>query len=302
MVARTGTVTAVYMTFGVVSLITAYVKFSSSMRKRQRRAVEEMERDETDLVYLLIYPRWGLAPSLSPSCTCVETFLRLARIPYKVHITYNTSASPTGCLPCIIHKGKHVAEPSAIIRYLIKEFKVEMDASLNKKNRAVGMALGSMLEHETRFALYRTFTRDAAHYIIPYALCAVEASWPFFASILSRIKADFFCSSSLVRLNLTKEQHEEEYLQDLEAIEGVIGGKPFLFGSKPTSYDCAVYAALLPVITLRESRYISLPFAFAAQNQVLSGYVRRMSFVAFPDLDELLRAEGHTTGSTSRTC
>ena len=45
-------------------------------------------------------PLWGL-PSISPHCTKLETWLRIADIPYKVEITADFTTAPKGKIPFI---------------------------------------------------------------------------------------------------------------------------------------------------------------------------------------------------------
>ena len=60
-------------------------------------------------------PLWGL-PSISPHCTKLETWLRIADIPYKVEITADFNKAPKGKIPFIEYEGELIGDSTLIIR------------------------------------------------------------------------------------------------------------------------------------------------------------------------------------------
>ncbi|EPY15798.1 hypothetical protein STCU_11756 [Strigomonas culicis] len=73
-------------------------------------------------------------------------------------------------------------------------------------------------------------------------------------------------------------------------LETKLGDQDFLGGGAPCSYDCCVYATLLPLYRLAQAG-VALPdpgLRYIVASDRLRQYVRRMSAVAFPDLGDLL--------------
>nr|CCC92419.1 conserved hypothetical protein [Trypanosoma congolense IL3000] len=275
-------------TVGTALFVSACIRlFSTARRQRQVAVFCNAVCQDGDYVSLFIHPRWGLSPSISPSCTAVETFLRLAKIPYKAYVSCEDSLASSPLLPCIVYRGQCVAGTVSIIQHLMGVFQIEMDDELNGVQHAIGIALRSMLVCGSRFALRHTLSHQALIHTVPHAMSSLDASLTSVMHFFSWLKVDILSVGKLRRLNLLEDQYENSYMRDLEAVEALIGNKPYLFGSEPTSYDCVVYAMLLPIMRLREAIFVNEPFAFAAQSSVLRGYVQRMSGAAFNDLEQL---------------
>lgn len=88
------------------------------------RLVREAQRNaffrslEKDVVHLFMTPRWSHGPNPFAYCVKIETFLRLAKIPYVVHFTNDSTLSPNGKLPFIVHNGLKFTDSEFIMQYL----------------------------------------------------------------------------------------------------------------------------------------------------------------------------------------
>ena len=67
-------------------------------------------------IKLFQFPRMFAVPNLSPFCCKLETWLRIARIPYEVVDTPNPRAGPKGKLPFIEDAGRQPASASRRLR------------------------------------------------------------------------------------------------------------------------------------------------------------------------------------------
>ncbi|KEG15052.1 hypothetical protein DQ04_00201050 [Trypanosoma grayi] len=257
-----GTTTAVTAT-----LLRARIAYTRFMTRRLMMAMDDSEK-----VQLYIAPRSGAALCASMPCVAVETFLRLAKIPYDAHIIADPAVSPTGSLPCIRYKGNCVSNFSPIMDCLRSTFKIRLDTHIGKQEMAIGTALAATLNYSVRRACDRPQT--------VHVVAALQ-------QMLSKLQRTF----STWRYGVPDQsQSKWQLLLDFQAIEHIIGSKMYLLGSSPTSYDCAVYAALLPLVEVNETAHARDPFTYVAHSKVLTGYVRRMSHTVFPDLDDLVKA------------
>ena len=86
-----------------------------------------------------LFPRSKYAVSLSPFNIKLETWLRIAKVPYD--LKHTTKASPKGKSPWIIYNGQAIGDSALIIDFLTREFKVQLDAHLTPEQHAIGHAV-----------------------------------------------------------------------------------------------------------------------------------------------------------------
>ena len=103
--------------------------------------------DEEDQVkfYAIVPSPTVINPS--PPCLKLETWLRMAKIPYKSIYGFNPSTK--GKLPWIEYKGKAVADSYFCIQFLSKEFEVDLDEHLTAEQKGLATAFTVMLEENT---------------------------------------------------------------------------------------------------------------------------------------------------------
>lgn len=83
----------------------------------------------------------------SPPCLKLETFLRMAKIPFKKDLRLKMSRK--GKLPWIEYKGVAVADSNFCVRFLTKEFNVDLNEHLSTEQKAVAHCIQTMLEENT---------------------------------------------------------------------------------------------------------------------------------------------------------
>ena len=83
----------------------------------------------------------------SPPCLKLETFLRMAKIPYRND--YRLKFSKKGKMPWIEFNGQEIADSNFCIRFLNKEFKVDIDSHLSDAEKAIAHSVRTMLEENT---------------------------------------------------------------------------------------------------------------------------------------------------------
>jgi hypothetical protein len=91
-------------------------------------------------------PAWDV-PNLSPYCTKVETWLRMAGLEYEVANAIPPTA-PKGKLPYITDGDETVADSRLILEYLKRRYRVDLDAGLSSDERATSLAFQRMIEDE----------------------------------------------------------------------------------------------------------------------------------------------------------
>src|SRR5262245_13537351 len=112
-------------------------------------------------IRLFQFPRRFFVPNLSPFCSKLETWLRIADIPYDVVDTPNPRKSPKGKLPFIEDAGQQIGDTSHIIAHLKKTRGIDPDAHLSAAQQATALLVQLTLEEHYAFViLYTHFIRE----------------------------------------------------------------------------------------------------------------------------------------------
>src|ERR1051326_1653107 len=110
---------------------------------------------------------WG-TPNLSPSCTKLECYLRMAEVPYKPG-KFGIRKSPKGKIPFIQIDGAYMSDSQLIIeeleRRLVAEGKRSLDQGLAPRDAAVGRMVRRTLE-------------EALYFVVVYARWKTDEGYP----------------------------------------------------------------------------------------------------------------------------
>lgn len=229
------------------------------------------------------FPRMFSVPNLSPFCCKLETWLRIARIPYEVVDTPDPRKGPRGKLPFIEDAGVRITDTSIIIDHLVRTRGVDPDAHLSASQRATALLVQRTLEEHYAFVLVYTHlywegglkhtrTRfDAIPAIVrPFVARAVRGQ-------LQQI---------LWRQGLLRHSHEdivEFALRDWRAVLAVMSEGPFFFGDEATTIDATVFGTLASTVLTP----IDSPIRdFLRSQPGCLAYAERMQARYFPELVE----------------
>jgi glutathione S-transferase len=184
-------------------------------------------------------PVWGLV-DLSPFVMKVDTYLRLAGLPYKlVPFSMETiSASPKGKLPYIVDGGRVIADSSFIIEYCQHKHGNPLDAELTDSQRAIGHATVRMLEENLYWVLVAERWRDSTAAVDYYPILA-GAPADVLRTVVDTMLAELR-GHGMGRHTADEIAHIGSC--DLKALSATLGEKPFLLGASPSSYDASVYS------------------------------------------------------------
>lgn len=210
------------------------------------KSFTELHDKSDSVVHLYTFPANPLAPSLTPFGVRVETFLRIANIPYKKHYTTNISASPTRSLPLVVYKGEAIVDSHQIIEVLSEKFNVNLDEGLTDSELAIGKAIRAMVDYNILFALGRSLYIDDKHSIVmPYVAAGLGISPRLVFFLTQMLRRNYSKKlKDIGILSIPKEQYEQALLNNIKALEELLGDKLFFGGEKPTITDCAVFSCL----------------------------------------------------------
>jgi glutathione S-transferase len=226
---------------------------------------------------------WGI-PNLSQFCVKIETYLRMARLPYQIVNTLPLKA-PRGKLPYIEDNGKKIADSRLIIHYLKSTYGDPLDAHLSPEERNIAKAFQRLLEEHLYWVTMFTrwsysepnwqTNKQAIFGVMPPVLRDL-AAWAYRHRINSQIRGH----------GLGRHTPEEVFQlgkEDIDALAHFLGEKPYFMGDSPTSLDASAYGILVNTV--------GCPIESPAKDHALarkniSDYCYRMQSEFFPELSQ----------------
>ena len=229
------------------------------------------------------YRLWGL-PNASPFCMKVETYLRMAHIPYESKFVNNPQKSPKRKLPYIRMDGMLYPDSEIIIDVLKKRFGDVLDKDLTLEQKAIAELI------EIAFC-------ERLYWVAVYMRWQNDAGWEHLKKTmfgaLPTVSRLFI--PNLVRKNMLKEldfqgmgRHnlEEVLLLGIKTLNNlaiILGDNNYFLGDKPTSIDATAFAFLANIIWTP----LSDPFKRSVlQLPNIIDYSNRMWDEYYPDFEK----------------
>src|SRR5262249_56420139 len=186
-------------------------------------------------IKLFQFPPMFAIPNLSPFSCKLETWPRIARIPYEVVDTPDPRKGPKGKLPFIEDAGRRIGDTSLIVDYLAKTRGVDLDSNLDASQRGIALLVQRTLEEHYAFViLYTHFIRAdgwrhtrASFDSVPAIARALVARM-----VRGRMRQILWIQGVLRHSN---EGILESAVRDWRSRLTVMGGGPFFFANEPTA-------------------------------------------------------------------
>ena len=183
---------------------------------------------------------WGM-PDLSPFCAKLETYLRMAGWDYQL-APVDFRRAPKGKVPYVAIDGELLGDSQFIIETLEKRRTTALDASLTLEQRAQGHALRRMLDEGLYFVLVHERWSD-------------DTGWKLYRPVFGTVMpAPLRLILPLIRRSVRKSlkaqgtgRHSatevtQMGIADFNALSAVLGGRDYLLGNTPSTYDASAFA------------------------------------------------------------
>ena len=222
-------------------------------------------------------PAWG-TPDVSPFVVKLETYLRLAGIPYQTKVA-DPRKAPKRKIPYVVDDGVVLGDTRFIIEHLETKRGVSLDARLTPKDRAIATAFQSMLE-------------EHLYFVVLYERWQLEANWARYVPTMRQLLGGMGVPgpmtgivAGLARKGVLKAlqgqgtgRHSPPEVGRIgERIVGAlaeqIGDGPFFFGAEPATIDATAYAFALGLL---EAPFEGPARDAAVRKDNLKAYVARV--------------------------
>lgn len=230
-------------------------------------------------------PVWGL-PNVSPPCMKLETWFRMAGIPYEL-APLELARAPKGKVPYIIEEdGSRIGDSTLIIEYLTAKHGKDLDAVLTQEQRAISLAFRRMMKENLYWVIVYSRYKDEGNWV-RYRQMIMASSLRGVPEEQRRDIADAFRKVILDQLHghgMGRHTQEEAYsigIADLRAISDYLGDKPFFMGEQLTTVDATLYATLANIIEVPIACSVK---EFGQSRENLVRYCQRMGERFFPEM------------------
>lgn len=186
--------------------------------------------------------------SISPFCIKLETWLRLAGIPYQTRSADPRSA-PQGKVPYVSVNGALLGDSQLIIEHLTERRGVSLDASLSEVQRAWGHTLRKTAENSLYFHIVhaRWLTADGFAVYRP----VIGGLMPAPARLIGPYLIRRMVRQQLHGQGLGRYDDADRTVlaaADADALQIALSEAPFALGDAPHSVDASLYAMLVSIL------------------------------------------------------
>ena len=218
-------------------------------------------------------PALGL-PNASPFCMKLETYLRMAQLPFELVSNASLLKAPKGKMPYIRDGAKVLGDSGLVIEYLKTSYGDALDSWLNDEQRAVALAFRRLMEENLYWSVLYTRWIEPEGWQMSREI--------FFASLPAPLKwflpwlARRGIRGELRGHGMGRHTREEIYAigkADLSALANFLGVKPYFLGDRPASLDATGYAFIANVLWVPGESPLK---HHAAGYPQLEAYCRRM--------------------------
>ncbi len=194
------------------------------------------------MIKLYQFPPLWQVTSPSPACVAVETYLRMAALPFESVPSRNPGKGPKAKLPVIDDGGTVVSDLEAIFAHLKARHGDPLDRRLSDTQRAQMLLLRRTFEeHLYWVGIYLRWIDDAGWRAVrvPYS-----AHLPLVARLLLPRLVRAGMRLAMFFQGMGRHERDEVYARgraDLSAASALLGEAPYFGGEAPCSFDAVAY-------------------------------------------------------------
>jgi len=225
--------------------------------------------------------RGKTCPSISPFVLKLETYLRMADIPYEFQT--KKPFGPKGKTPWIEYDGTAMGDSELIIQFLNKKFEKELWGHADKADKAVAQSMRIMLEDHLLCGLAEWRWVTGLSSLSEIMDGSGIKLWLIKTMVSRKVKSAL--NTQGIGLH-TPEERFQLLRQDLEAVADYLGTKDYLLGYQPTQIDATVFGVLAQFVWAAPGSQFNR--VITEEFPTLIAYVNRMKDKFWADWDSLI--------------
>lgn len=224
---------------------------------------------------------WGIPfPTSAPFPLKLDTWLRMAGIPFEFVIANDPAKGPKGKSPWIEIGDQRMGDSSLIIEHLQQRYGVDLDAQLDSHQSALSITIQRMLEEHYHqcFEHQLFFGQGSQSRLQEFAATMpIPLRW-LVPSVLKR--------TFIKQLHARGMGRHSEYViiaqgkSDLDALSVILGDKPYMMGDQPSAIDACVFGFLGVSLYVDGDNPL---FQYGASIDNLMRYCERMRVRYYPE-------------------
>ena len=229
-------------------------------------------------------PHFGV-PDPSTFVLKLETFLRLAKIEYSEEAVVDLRKAPKGKLPCIVMDGTVTGDSHFAIAELKKKFNIDLNGDLTQAQLAQHHMLRLALENHTYFIMlaYRWVHEKNAPILQKTFFGPMGFMGKVFFKIVQKGIRRTVHGQGILRHSW--DELEGMIIEDINALENILGDQAYFGGDEPTEIDATCFAFIANMLVPD----LDTPFlTHSRKSRVLIDYHNRMTERVFPDYKETM--------------
>ncbi|MCZ6617742.1 MAG: glutathione S-transferase family protein [Gammaproteobacteria bacterium] len=226
------------------------------------------------MLELVTFPAAFGMRNVSPFCLKAEMLLTSLDEPFTLREEADPRKAPKGKLPYLIIDDECLADSELIVEYLDMTTQGRVYAGLSARDKGIGVALTRLAE-------------DHLYWMMVASRWLDDGWWPnvvegFFGAVPKLIRP-VIASGARKQVRRTYHLHglgrhtaEEQAgfaKRDLEALNGAVDGKTFLFGDTPNVFDFAISAMMAGIYDNQPGTWLT---ELAQPHEGLHAYTRRV--------------------------
>ena len=224
---------------------------------------------------------WGIPFNTSaPFPLKLETWLRMAGIPYEFVIANDPNKGPKGKSPWIEIDTEQMGDSTLIIEDLEQRYDINLDAQLDARQRGLAVSVQRMLEEHYHqcFEHQLFFGRGAEERLQEFAAnMPIPLRWLVPSVLKSTFKKQLHARGM--------GRHIEEVIidqgkSDLDALSALLGDQAYFMGDQPSSIDACVFGFLGVSLYVAGDNPL---YQYGASLANLMHYCERMRAQYFPE-------------------
>ncbi|XP_034017678.1 failed axon connections homolog [Thalassophryne amazonica] len=231
-----------YLTGGALLAAAAYLLHGLLAIRKE----DELDSQHAIILHQFSRPKTG-APSLSPFCLKMETYLRMLDLPYQNY--FDGKLSPQGKMPWIEYNQERVSGTEFIIDFLEERLSVSLNKSLTPQEKAMSRAITKMVEEHFYWTIAYCQWVDNLEETQKILSISRPLS-DLLRWILSHLTGGIV-KREMYGHGIGRFSREEVYAlmeKDMRTLAILLGDKKYIMGSKLSTVDATVFSHLAPAM------------------------------------------------------